>query len=293
MSEALKVMTGVGRIVQGHPMILNGKVDYHTKKPKLNDDGTQKVGSYCAIAFPKTEPEFARDVYPVIMQAAQRDWPNAPWTNPRVDFAWKWFDADAPTSVDKNGKPYATRPNFAGHYILKLDSSFLYTLVDEQGNKINDPKLIKCGDYVRAYISVKGNGSQANPGLYINVDFMQRCGFGEEIRQEADVTGILATVGGFRLPPGASMQPTAPTMMPSMQPGVPPQQMPYAPPQQMMPAAAPVPMQPIQPQQMAPQGVPMQPMQPVTPQVGTVQNGNGAPIVPVYAPHPGILQPPR
>lgn len=294
MSEALKVMTGVGRIIQGHPMILNGKVDFHTKKPKIDEKtGQQKVGSYTALAFPKSEPEFARDVYPMIMAAAQRDWPSAPWTNPRTDFAWKWFDADDQTQVDKNGKPYGQRPHFAGCYILKLDSSFLYKVCDEQGRDIADPRMIKCGDYARAYISIKGNGSQANPGLYINVDFMQRCGFGDEIRGEVDVSGVLAQVGQFRMPPGASMQPTAPTSIPS--PGIPQPGMPapgptYAPPT--MPAAAPQVMAPggayISPPQPA-----AAPMQPAMPQVGTVQHGNGAPTLPVYAPHPGIMQPPR
>jgi hypothetical protein len=264
MADPIRVLTPVGRLVQGHPLKLEDVIDDRTKQPKTKPDGTKQQQVYVALAFPKSDPAFMATVWPLMVQAAQRDWPQGQYSAPA--FAWKMVDGDG---VDKQGKPYANREGFAGHIILKISSGYLYQVVGPDGRTtITDVKAIKRGDYLRAYVGIRGNAPSQTPGLYVNPDFVQLCGYGEEIRSGPDVGAVLAQAGGYTLPPGASSMPVASTPMPAMAAPAPAPTMPGMP-----VGGAPVPQVPVA----AP--APTMPGMPQAPGVG-------------YAPNPGFMVPP-
>lgn len=216
MAEAIRILTPVGRLVQGHPLVLETVEDERTKQPKIGKDGQPQKQVYIALAFAKSDPTFMNEVWPKLSQVAERDWPSGEFRAPT--FAWKVVDGDG---VDRKGKPYASREGFAGHYILKIASGYLYQVVDQNVQPITDPKAIKRGDYLRAQVAVRGNAPSQTPGLYINPDFVQLCGYGKEIVSGPDVSAALAAAPAFALPPGASTIPTAPMAALPTVPGVP------------------------------------------------------------------------
>lgn len=303
MSEAVKFLTPVGRLVQGHPMEANPVVDDRTKQPKLKRDGTPQVSYFIALAFAKSDPAFMSEVWPLMTQVAQRDWPQGQFNAPT--FSWKLIDGDG---IDREGKPYASREGFAGHWILKINSGYSYQVVDQTGkNSITDPKAIKRGDYLRAYVGVRGNAPSQTPGLYVNPDFVQLCGYGQAITSGPDASAILGQAKPFALPAGASAMPIAQTPMPAVgAPG-----MPMAQPGYQQPMAAPPPQpgalptysgpQPYGPVGNAPAPAPVQPTPtaPVQPAAYGQPASMPSPGAPTaypssagYQPQPGMLQPP-
>lgn len=206
MSEAVQILTPIGRLVQGHPMEVNPVLDDKTKQQKKNLDGTPMTQIYVGIAFAKSDPAFMRDVWPQMQAVAQRDWPRGEFNSPT--FAWKVVDGDG---KDRKGQPYASREGFAGAWVLKISSGYAYQVVappQENNVPIVDKNRIKRGYYVRAYVNIKGNSPSQTPGLYVNPSFVQLMAYGPEITSGPDVAAILAQAGAApALPPGASLTP--------------------------------------------------------------------------------------
>lgn len=303
-NEPLRTLTPVGRLVQGHPMEPQPVMDDRTKQQKVGTDGKPLIQYYMALAFEKTNVEFGQ-LMQAMQQIAVRDWPQGQYNAPT--FAWKIVDGDG---RDKQGKAYADRPGFAGHYILKMSSGYPYQVVDHTGQRqIANPDEIKRGYFMRAYVSIKGNAPSPSPGLYVNVEFAQLIAYGPVIVTGPDVGAVLRAAAPLgALPAGASMTPPAPAAgplpipagaMPGMpaQGGFPQQQMPMGGAPMGQPAM--MPQTPgMQPQYAQQPGMPAGPFQqPGAPSAAVPgMMPQGAPMMspsnqPAVAPHPGIMMP--
>ena len=107
-----QLRTPVGRMVFGHMLKPQKKINLQTKQPVLKD-GKEVQQWVCGIAFPKAE--FEAQVLPYLQQEALSAYPNGV----PQKFSWKFKDGDG---VDGNGKPYAERDGYAGHYILTIST---------------------------------------------------------------------------------------------------------------------------------------------------------------------------
>ena len=195
MSEAVNLVTPVGRLVQGNPF---EEVTTNMTGQLLTDkNNNPRVEYFFAIAIPKTDPGFA-PMYQQMQGVAAQSWPAGQSNAP--GFSWKLIDGDDPAHADKVG--------FAGCWILRCNGGFAVKVYTTDGAQVVDPKALKRGDYVRAYVSIKGNGNTTNPGIYVNPSMVEIIGYGEEIiggPSAAEVFGGAPAV----MPTGASATPVA------------------------------------------------------------------------------------
>jgi hypothetical protein len=219
-----------------------------------------------AVAFEKRNAGTAA-MWQKIHAKALADWRGNETQRP--DFAWKVLDGDAPAHAGKEG--------WAGCMVLRLTSGFPPRCYDS-GNPPQplDPAQIKTGYYVRCNVGVRGNGSLQTPGMYLNLDMVQLCGYGAEISSGPDAAGIFGQAAP--LPAGASAMPPAPAgAPPQASPGypafAPPQASPaYPAPGQTLPADHPAAGYPAPPQ--APAVAPPMPAAPtMAPQPGAAPSG--------------------
>lgn len=162
-----------GRLVAGHPMIQNVKTD-NAGQPKLQADGiTPQTEAYIGIAIPKGQETDWRQT-PWGQQfhaAAVRDWPNGEHGSPT--FAWKVTDGDSPVPNTKGKKP-CDREGYPGHWVIGASTQFgikcFHVGKYDPLQQIQDKNEIKCGDYCRVGLNVKGNGPCQSPGIYVNPD---------------------------------------------------------------------------------------------------------------------------
>lgn len=269
MSEAVQILTPVGRFIMGDAFTGNNK--NMAGAPRVNKKGEPATQWFMGIAIPKADPGWA-DMWAQIAAVAQRDFPGGQFNNP--SFSWKVSDGDT---------KYPDRPECAGHMVVRMSSGFAPRIFNSENQQITDPTQIKRGDYIRAYISVVGNGDMNKPGVYVNHQMIQLCGYGEEIRGGPDATEVFGGSPVTTLPPGASATPVAPAAgMPAMPGAVPVgvttvAQPVYAPMPNPMPAA---------PAPTAPGGMPGIPAAPA-PASPIASPGSAPP------PHPTILQGPQ
>ncbi len=165
-----------GRLVCGHPMTRRGvtKQNPQTKveEPVLdNVTGLQVTEAYFAVAVPKngsTDWKLTPWGAPIAARAVQ-DWPNGEHGAP--DFSWKITDGDSLVPNKKGRKP-AEREGWPGHWIVHCSTRFNVKSYHDGKNdptqQIQEENAIKCGDYCRAMLGVKGNGPTQSPGVYVN-----------------------------------------------------------------------------------------------------------------------------
>lgn len=194
----MQKLTGTGRLVGGHPMIPSDK-DYEGNPLMCKDKVTPRVEYYFAIAIPKTDTCIA-ELFAIQKQVAVAGFPGGQHAGD--DFAWKVTDGDDPKHADKVGYP--------GHWIFNCKDGFLRDMWDQSGKaKILDAKQVKRGDYIRAQINIQPNGAtKSNFGLFLNFDFTQFVGYGDEIVTGPNGAEILANAPAATLPAGASATPT-------------------------------------------------------------------------------------
>lgn len=191
------ILTPVGRIVQGHPMVEQTKG--YGGKPMTTKDGAPRSQYFFAIAIPKTDPGWAT-LWQTISAEAQRSFPNGEWNRP--DFAWKVTDGDAAQNKGKEG--------FAGCWVVKCAGGFAPKVWTAGGKAlIVDQKQIKCGDYVRAMLNIAGNDDKMKPGVYLNPVLVELVGYGQEIVGGPDGAAVFSQAPAAVLPPGASATPVA------------------------------------------------------------------------------------
>lgn len=249
--EVTYITTPVGRYVMGDAF--QGSDKDMQGRPRFDKAGKPKTTWFVGLAIRKDDPAWP-ELWGQIVAIGQRDFPAGQWNAP--GFAWKVIDGDG---VNQNGQGY---PDYCkGHYIVRMSSGFAPGVYNAQNAQITDPAQCKRGDYIRAYVGIRGNDDQQKPGVYISHSMIQVVGYGEAISSGPSAEQAFGAAPAS-LPPGASTTPVASAPMPAA-PGVPPQ-------------VAPVPTAP------APAPAPA-----AAPAVPTASPGNAAP-----APYPQILQGP-
>ena len=272
--KALRILTPVGRIVQGDVWKPN-TTDFAGQPLTIRsgpNQGQARVNYFLALAIRKDNPELPALIATITL-AAQQGFPTlfdtaGNLTAPK--FAWKMVDGDG-TVADEKGRKPCDREGYPGHIIFKFSTGIQPKRVATGGDpEIIDPTQIKCGDYVRIAGSVVGNSSPQpnNAGVFLNWNMVEFQAVGEAILTGPDPKEVFGGTAPA-LPPGVNVTP------PSV--GVPGAASAATVPPQPVTAAAPghTGMQPL------PQGVfPGQPA--ATPPAAAVPP----------APHPGILTPP-
>lgn len=209
---AVDILTPVGRIVGGHPMTAHPVTDSKTGVAKMQKDGiTPRMSTYIGLAIPKggetrwQDTEWGRQIELV----AQTDWPRGEHRAPT--FAWKILDGDS-TVPNKKGKIPAEREGYAGHWVISA-STELHVPCYHTGHyapheQIKRKEEIKCGDYGRLYLNVKGNGSAESPGIYVNPTLFDLVRAGIEIvnTDGPDAAAVFGAVAAV-VPANAQLDP--------------------------------------------------------------------------------------
>ena len=275
MAQKVNITSPVGRIVMGSlydPSTTDAEGKPLVVKTGPNA-GQPRVNYFFALAIPKQgEPHWAHTPWgQKIWSVGNQAFPTAAQS---PAFAWKIEDGDSQIP-NKRGRKPCDNEGWPGHWILKFSGGFAPKIYQQEGAgyvQIMQKDFVKPGFFVEVAFGVEGNGSQSQPGVYLNHSMVCFRAYGQEIVFGPDVNA--AGFGQSPLPAGASMtppagaipMPQAPAAVPSV-PGVPVpgQALGYAP----APAAMPA------PTAYAPPAVP-----------GAPGVANGLPQVPGVAPLP-------
>lgn len=239
MAQKTPVTTAVGRLIGGSVTQLQPVKD-NKGQPKLDKAGQPRKEIYFTLAIPKEagHTHWAQTAWgALIYQVGATVYPAVCQSHA---FAWKIIDGDSPLA-DKKGKPWNSKANYPGNWVLRLSSGFPPQVYMRNAAgalaQVVDPNFLKLGYYVQVALGVSGNDSADTPGLYLNPSMVCFSAYGEEIfiGPDADSAGF----GASPLPAGASATPLAGMAMPAA-PGA-------APTPPMPPGAAPAPFVPPQP----------------------------------------------
>jgi hypothetical protein len=201
--QATEVML-VGRVVNGHPMTRRGvtKRDPTTRQdvPVLDTtSGLQVTEAYLAVAIPKAgEADWKQTSWgqPMFARAAQ-DWPNG--EHGALDFSWKVVDGDSQIPNKKGNKP-ADREGYPGHWVVHCTTRFnvrsFHVGKYDPTQQIQEENAIKCGDYCRLLVGVKGNGPTESPGIYVNPMLFELARAGTPIISDGGPSAADAFGGG-------------------------------------------------------------------------------------------------
>lgn len=297
MSDRINITSPVGRIVMGD--LYKGSTTDAEGKPLVVKSGPNagqpRVNYFFALAIPKTgEPHWAHTAWgKQIWEVGCRAFPNAAQS---PAFAWKIEDGDSQIP-NKRGRKPCDNEGWPGHWILKFSGGFAPKIYEQQNGgyvQLTEAGRVKPGYFAEVAFSVEGNGSQSQPGVYLNHSMVCFRAYGQEIVFGPDVNA--AGFGQSPLPAGASMTPPAGAIpMPGAVPAMPAPAMPGAPaglpavpgapaglPQ--IPGVAPAPLLPAGsvPMPSAPAATASAPI-PVTPNPGFVQVPPPAAAAPVPA----------
>lgn len=288
MSQRINITSPVGRIVMGS--LYNPSTTDAEGKPLVvktgPNAGQPRVNYFFALAIPKgAEPHWAHTPWgQQIWNVGNQAFPNAAQS---PAFAWKIEDGDSQIPNKKGRKP-CDNEGWKGHWILKFSGGFAPKVYQQEGAgyvQVMQKDFCKPGYFVEVAFSVEGNGSQSQPGVYLNHSMVCFRAYGQEIQFGPDVAS--AGFGASPLPAGASMTPPAgaiPMPQPAAAgvPGMPPAPgvmpgMPQGLPQ--VPGVAPLPLPPAGSVPMPSAPVPGAPVPiPVTPNPGFVQVPPPAPV---------------
>lgn len=284
MAQKVNITSPVGRIVMGS--LYNPSTTDAEGKPLVvktgPNAGQPRVNYFFALAIPKgPEPHWAHTPWgQQIWNVGNQAFPNAAQS---PAFAWKIEDGDSQIPNKKGRKP-CDNEGWRGHWILKFSGGFAPKVYQQEGAgyvQVMQKDFCKPGYFVEVAFSVDGNGSQSQPGVYINHSMVCFRAYGPEISFGPDVAS--AGFGQSALPAGASMTPPAGAIpmpqAPAAAPALPGAPAGYAPP----PVPAGVPQIPgIAPAPLAPAGSVPMPSAPVP----------GAPAPIPVTPNPGFVQVP-
>ena len=293
MAQKVNITSPVGRIVmgslydpsttdaEGKPLVV--------KKPGPNA-GQPRVNYFFALAIPKQgEPHWAHTPWgQKIWSVGNQAFPTAAQS---PAFAWKIEDGDSQIPNKKGRKP-CDNEGWPGHWILKFSGGFAPKIYQQEGAgyvQIMQKDFVKPGFFVEVAFGVEGNGSQSQPGVYLNHSMVCFRAYGQEIVFGPDVAS--AGFGQSALPAGASATPlpgTAP--MPQAPAAAPTMPLPPGLPQVPGVAPAPLPQGGFAPTPSVPAPGAPAPI-PVTPNTGFVQVPPPAPAP--MAPPPAPVAPVR
>lgn len=217
-TNRINITSPVGRVVLGSLYEPNTK-DAQGKPLVVKTGpnmGQPRVNYFFAVAVPKgAEPHWAHT-----------PWGNPIWTTgnqafPQVAqspaFAWKIEDGDSQIPNKKGRKP-CDNEGWPGHWIIKLSGGFAPKVYQQEGTgyvQNLQKDFCKPGYFVEVAFNVEGNGSQSQPGVYLNHSMVCFRAYGQEISFGPDVAS--AGFGVAALPQGASLAPLASALpMPAM-----------------------------------------------------------------------------
>ena len=165
--------------------------------------GQPRVTYYFGLAIPKgRETHWAQTEWgALIYSEGSTAFPQA---HLAPSFAWKVTDGDS-TIPNKKGKRPCDREGFPGHWVLHYASSYAPKVYGDGGATLFlEVDRVKPGHYVQVYGSVGGNGSQQNPGIFLNHSMVCFVDFGQEIVVGADPTSVGFTAQRAPSAPGAA-----------------------------------------------------------------------------------------
>lgn len=224
MTTRQNILTPVGRIVRGS--LYKGNDKDAEGRPLVVKSGANagqaRVDFFFALAIPKG-PEAAwwdTEWGKVILSVGSACFPRV-YTTP--SFSWKVIDGDSQVPNKKGRKP-CENEGYPGNWVLSFSSGFAPKIFNKDGTApIVEADAVKLGYYVQVYGSVDGNGSDQQPGVFLNHSMVSLQAYGPEIVVGPDAAAV--GFGGAALPAGASATPPAgafagPAQMPAM-PGAP------------------------------------------------------------------------
>lgn len=214
MSEPIRILTPVGRLVGGHPMKARLITDDKTKQPKLNKAGEQMHETYVGLALVKSSgvTDWRQEQWgQQIAQKAAQDWPAGEHGAP--SFAWKVTDGDSAIPNKKGNKP-CDREGYPGHWVINCATTWTVKCYHagqyDPHQQIQDENAIKPGDYCRVAVDVKGNGPSESPGMYLNPIMFELTRAGVEIVLSGDgpdANEVFGAAPAGQLPAGAQVDP--------------------------------------------------------------------------------------
>ena len=210
MAQRVNITSPVGRIVMGSlydPSTTDAEGKPLVVKTGPNA-GQPRVNYFFALAIPKgAEPHWAHTPWgQQIWNVGNQAFPNAAQS---PAFAWKIEDGDSQIPNKKGRKP-CDNEGWRGHWILKFSGGFAPKVYQQEGAgyvQVMQKDFCKPGYFVEVAFSVEGNGSQSQPGVYLNHSMVCFRAYGQEITFGPDVAS--AGFGAAPLPAGASMTPPA------------------------------------------------------------------------------------
>ncbi len=226
MSTRKDILFPVGRLVRGslykgQDKDAEGKLLVIKSGPNA---GHPRLDFYFAVAIPKTaghthwaQTEWGQLIWGVghaaFPQAAQ-----AP------SFAWKVVDGDS-TVPNKKGRKPCDNEGYPGNWVVQFSSGYAPKIFTADGTQqLTEADAVKLGYFVQVYGSCDGNGSQSQPGVFVNHGMVAMAGYGAEISVGPDASAVgfgkgPAPAGMTQAPVGGGFNP-APPVAPA--PAVPP-----------------------------------------------------------------------
>jgi hypothetical protein len=122
----------------------------------------------------------------------------------RPDFAFKITDGDS-TIPNKKGRKPVDQEGYKGCWVLWFSSEYAPRTFNANGTAPVDPNSIKPGHFVQVAGTVDTNGSDNQPGVYLNHSLVAHAGFGPEISWGPSPTEVGFGRGGVA--PGMSATP--------------------------------------------------------------------------------------
>lgn len=210
MSNRTNLTTPVGRIVMGS--LYKANTTDAEGKPLVVKNGPNagqpRVDFFFALAIPKQgEQSWAQTTWgQTIFGVGRAAFPQACQS---PTFAWKIEDGDSQIP-NKRGKKPCDNEGWRGCWILKFSGGYAPKVFRQDGSgyvQVTEADYVKPGYYVEVACSVDGNGSQSQPGIYLNHSMVCFRAYGPEIVFGPNVEE--AGFGQAPLPAGASMTPPA------------------------------------------------------------------------------------
>lgn len=207
MSTRKDILFPIGRLVRGS--LYKGQDKDAEGKPLVVKSGPNagqaRLDFYFAVAVPKQ---------PGHTHWAQTEWGQLIWgvghaAFPQAaqspSFAWKVLDGDS-TVPNKKGRKPCDNEGYPGNWVVQFSSGFAPKIFTADGTQqITEVDAVKLGYFVQVYGSCDGNGSQSQPGVFVNHSMVAMAGYGPEI-----VVGPDASAVGFGRGPAPAGMMSAP-----------------------------------------------------------------------------------
>lgn len=207
-TQRTNITSPVGRVVMGSlysPMTTDAEGKPLVVKNGPNA-GQPRSNFFFALAIPKgAEQHWAHTAWGrKIWDVGNAAFPQAAQS---PSFAWKIEDGDSQIP-NKRGRKPCDNEGWKGNWILKFSGGFVPKVYRQEGSgyvQVTEADYIKPGYFVEVAFSVDGNGSQTQPGVYLNHSMVCFRAYGPEISFGPDVNE--AGFGQSQLPAGASLTP--------------------------------------------------------------------------------------